>query len=165
MVSDRLLCITPPPAPDNVDAMLPPPDPNVTTRERLENHRKDPSCASCHALMDPYGLTFEIYDSIGRYRTKDGNKAVDATGKGLPSIGDVANAIELMDKLSKTPAVRSCVTRQWFRYAFGRMEGDSDQPTLDAALAAFGRSDFVMADLLVGLSTSKGFRFRSPLAQ
>ena len=42
MVSDKLLCITPPPAPDNVDAMLPKPDPNVTTRERLEQHRAIP---------------------------------------------------------------------------------------------------------------------------
>jgi len=163
MVSERMLCITPPPAPDNVDAMLPKPDPNVTMRERLEQHRKDPQCASCHQLMDPYGLTFEIYDAIGRFRTKDGNKDVDASSKGLPAIGDVANAIELMDKMSKNETVRSCVTRQWFRYAFGRMEEKSDEATVTTALAAFGRSDFVITDLLVGLSTSKGFRFRSPL--
>jgi hypothetical protein len=163
MVSDRLLCTTPPPAPDNVDAMLPKPDPNVTMRERLETHRKDPSCASCHQLMDPYGLTFEIFDAIGRYRTKDGNKDVDASSKGLPAIGDVTNAIDLMDKLSKSQDVRKCVTRQWFRYAFGRMEGPSDDPTIAAGLAAFGRSDFVMTDLMVGLATSKGFRFRAPL--
>lgn len=163
MVSDRMLCITPPPAPDNVDAMLPKPDPNVTMRERLEMHRKDPTCASCHQLMDPYGLTFEIYDAIGRFRTKDGNKDVDASSKGLPAIGDVANAIELMDKMSQNETMRRCVTRQWFRYAFGREEAASDDATLNAALAAFGRSDFVITDLLVGLSTSKGFRFRSPL--
>ena len=163
MVSDRMLCITPPPAPDNVDAMLPKPDPNVTMRERLEMHRKDPSCASCHQLMDPYGLTFEIYDAIGRFRTKDGNKDVDASSKGLPAIGDVANAIELMDKMSKNETVRKCVTRQWFRYAFGREDAAGDDATIGAALAAFGRSDFVITDLLVGLSTSKGFRFRSPV--
>ena len=74
--------------------------------------------------MDPYGLTFEIYDAIGRYRTKDGNKDVDASSKGLPAIGDVANAIELMDKMSKNETVRGCVTRQWFRYAFGRDGGE-----------------------------------------
>ena len=40
----------------------------MTTRERLEKHRTDPACANCHALMDPYGMTFENYDAIGRYR-------------------------------------------------------------------------------------------------
>ena len=126
MVSDKLLCITPPPAPDNVNTMLPPPDPNVTTRERLEQHRADPACATCHALMDPYGLTFENYDAIGRYRTTDGNKLVDASAKGLPAIGDVKNAVELMDALASNPTVRSCLTRQWFRYAFGRQELPGD---------------------------------------
>src|SRR4029453_11075331 len=115
--------------------------------------------ASCHQLMGPYGLTFEIYDAIGRYRTKDGNKDVDASSKGLPAIGDVTNAVDLMGKLASNDTVRKCVTKQWFRYAFGRMEGSTDEPTLNNALSAFGRSNFVMTDLLVGLSTSKGFRF------
>jgi hypothetical protein len=164
MVSDRLLCITPPPAPDDVNAMLPPPNPNITTRERLEAHRNNPSCASCHALMDPYGLTFENYDALGRYRTTDGIKPVDATGKGLPGgVGDVANAIELMAKLAQSPAVQSCLARQWFRYAFGREERPDDEGTLGAAMDAFKRNDFKLTDLMVGLATSSGFRYRAPI--
>jgi hypothetical protein len=161
MVSEKLLCITPPPAPDNVNTMLPKPDANVTTRERLEQHRVDPACSSCHALMDPYGLTFENYDAIGRYRTTDGRKAVDATATGLPEIGDVKDALELMAKLAASPVVRSCLTKQWFRYAFGRSEVASDEGTLATALAAFAGADHAMPDLLVGLATSRGFRFRT----
>jgi hypothetical protein len=161
-VSDKLLCITPPPAPDDVNSMLPKPDPGVTTRERLEQHRAEPRCATCHALMDPYGLTFENYDAIGRWRTTEGRKPVDASGKGLPGgVGDVKDAIELMAKLAASPAVRACLARQWFRYAFGREEVGADDPTLAAAGAAFGRADHSVPELLVGLTASKGFRFRS----
>ncbi len=164
MVSDKLLCITPPPAPDNVNAMLAPPDPGVTTRERLEQHRVDPACASCHTLMDPYGLTFENYDAIGRYRSNDGRKPVDASGKDLPSIGDVKDAVELMARLATSPTVQSCLTRQWFRYAFGRQEVAADDGTLAAAQAAFAGADHALPDLMVGLASSRGFRFRAPVA-
>jgi hypothetical protein len=160
MVSDKLLCITPPPAPDDVNAMLPRPDPGVTTRERLEQHRVDPACSACHALMDPYGLTFENFDSIGRWRSNDGLKPVDATAKGLPGIGDVKDALELMNRLASSPVVRGCLTRQWFRYAFGRQELPTDEGTLAAALAAFEGADQAMPALLVGLASSRGFRYR-----
>jgi hypothetical protein len=161
LVADKLLCNTPPPAPDNVP-MLPPPAPNVTTRERLEKHRSDPSCAACHALFDPFGLTFEIYDPIGRYRSSEGNKPVDATGKGLPNgFADVKDATELLPQLAKSDVVRDCLVRQWFRFALGRDDGKDDQATLSAARGAFARADFAVRDLLVGLVTTRGFRYRA----
>jgi hypothetical protein len=164
LVSEKLLCVTPPPPPDNVDATLPKPDPNSSTRERLERHRTDPTCNSCHGLMDPYGLTFEIYDAIGRYRTKDGPRTVDATATGLPNnVGDVKDAVELMGKLAVTAEVRRCVTTQWFRYGFGREEGRDDAGTLAAALAAFAKTDYTLPDLLVGMSATRGFRYRKPV--
>jgi hypothetical protein len=161
LVSDKLLCLTPPPAPDNVNAMLPKPDPNVTTRERLDAHRKEAACASCHQLMDPYGLTFENYDAIGRYRTSDGKKPVDASGKALPEIGDVKDALDMMAKLAKLGTVRDCVTTQWFRYAMGRVELRSDSGTLAAAEAAFAKTDYGMRELLLGLAATRGFRYRA----
>jgi hypothetical protein len=161
LVSEKLLCNTPPAPPPNVPP-LPAADPNVTTRERLEKHRSDPACATCHAIFDPFGLTFEIYDGIGRYRTMDGNKAVDATGKDLPNgLADVKDATELMSQLAKSDAVRSCLARSWFRYAFGRVETPQDDATLSTARAAFARADFVTRDLLLGLATSRGFRYRA----
>jgi hypothetical protein len=165
MVSDKLLCITPPPAPDDVNVMLPKPDPAVTTRERLEQHRADPRCATCHALMDPYGLTFENYDAIGRWRANDGRKPVDATAKGLPGVGDVKDAVELMARLAVSPQVRDCLTRQWFRYGFGRVEGTTDNPTLGLALGGFARADHSVPELLVALASSKGFRYRTPVGR
>lgn len=161
LVAEKLLCNTPPPAPNNVPP-LPPPSPNVTTRERLEKHRTDPVCATCHALFDPFGMTFEIYDAIGRYRTMEGTKTIDATGQDLPGgFPDVKDATELLPLLAQSDAVRSCLTKQWFRYAFGRVEGARDEATLTAAHASFARGDFATRDLLLGLATSRGFRYRA----
>jgi len=165
LVADKLLCNTPPAPPPNVP-LLPPPDPNVTTRERLEKHRSDPSCAACHGLFDPFGITFEIYDPIGRYTTTDGKKAVDASGKALPSgFGDVKDATELLPKLASSDAVRSCMVKQWFRYGMARSETADDNATLTAAQAAFAKADYGMRDLLVGLAATRGFRYRALLQQ
>jgi hypothetical protein len=161
LVADKLLCATPPPPPNNVVPKLPAPDPNVTTRERLEMHRANPTCASCHALFDPFGLTFEIYDPIGAYRSMDGKKAVDASGKDLPQgFADVKDATGLMAELAQSDAVRDCLVKQWFRYAFGRMDQDQDEATLAFAREAFAKADFGVRDLLVGIAQSRGFRYR-----
>jgi len=161
LVAEKVLCETPPQPPNNVPA-LPAPSASVTTRERLEQHRKDPTCAVCHAAFDSFGLTFEIYDAIGRYRTMEGTKKVDASGTGLPGgFADVKDATELMPQLAKSDDVRECLSTQWFRYAFGRMEGQQDGPTLDAARAAFAKNDYVTRDLLLGLAQSRGFRYRA----
>ena len=53
-----------------------------TTRQRFAEHDKNPCATACHTLMDPFGFAFEHYDGIGKYRTMDNGKAVDATGSG-----------------------------------------------------------------------------------
>jgi hypothetical protein len=159
LVSSKLLCDTPPPPPPGVNTNVPPPDPKVTTRQRLASHRTNPNCSTCHSLMDPYGLTFEIYDGIGRYRTNDGMQAVDATGT-LPGIGPVHDAVELMKQLATSDQVRSCVVKQWFRYAFGRPETADDSETLATATDGFSRAGYQIPDLLVTLASSTGFRVR-----
>jgi hypothetical protein len=164
LVSDKLLCITPPPPPPNVDTNVPPPDPNVTTRQRLAKHRTDVSCNGCHGLMDPYGLTFEHYDGIGRYRNKDGVQAVDATGT-LPGIGDVEDAVDLIGRLAKSDQVRRCVVQKWFRFALGRVENDADDATLAVVQKRFAGSDYRIPDLLVAMVATDGFRFRAPIVQ
>jgi hypothetical protein len=165
VISDRLLCIVPPDPPENIDASVPRPDPNVSTRVRFEQHRTRPECATCHALMDPLGLAFESYDGIGRYRTMDGRVPVDASSelRGTDQDGPVKNAVDLMSRLSKSREVRACLTRQWFRYALGRLDGEGDRPALQAAVEAFGRNGYRLTDLMVALAVSHPFRFRRPV--
>jgi hypothetical protein len=165
VISDRLLCVVPPDPPDNVDANVPTPDPNSTTRARFEMHRTKPDCAACHALMDPLGLPFESYDGMGRYRTMDGRQAVDPTSAlaNTDNDGPVKNAVELMGRLAQTSEVKRCVSRQWFRYAFGRIDTAADGPSIDAALDAFARGGFKVPDLVVGIASTDTFRFRRPV--
>src|SRR5205823_3730692 len=95
-------------------------------------------------------------------RTTDGKKAVDASGKDLPQgFADVQDATGLMPQLAKSDTVRDCLVKQWFHYAFGRMDQDADAPTLAAARDAFASADFGVRDLLVGLASSRGFRYRA----
>jgi hypothetical protein len=141
---------------------VPPPDPNVTTRQRLEAHRKNAACNACHGLFDPYGLTFEHYDGIGRYRVKDGLQPVDATST-LPEVGFVKDAVDLMGHLATSDHVRRCVVQNWFRYGLGRAETDKDAPTLDAITAAFARADYRIPELMIAMVSSDGFRFRAPI--
>jgi hypothetical protein len=67
----------PPPAVPKIDLT----DPNIlklTLKERMEDHRKDTACMSCHAKIDPWGIAFENFDAVGRWRTQIGNQPVDA---------------------------------------------------------------------------------------
>ena len=114
--------------------------------------------------MDPYGLTFEHYDGIGRYREKDGNVVVDASSN-LARFGMVKNAVELMGKLAASKDVINCFTKQWFRFAFGRNEGPADDASLTAAQDAFERAELRIPNLLVALATSPAFRQRPKVVQ
>jgi hypothetical protein len=166
VVSERLLCQVPPDPPPGIANNVPPPDPNVPTRVRFEKHRTDPQCSSCHALLDPMGVPFEFYDGMGVYRTTDGGKPVDGHSeiKGTKaSDGPVANAIELMTKLSAAQEVQSCFTRQMFRYAFGRAEQDFDKPLLDSSLMGLTGTGRI-PDLMTAIATAAGFRTRIPVA-
>ena len=74
------------------------------------------------------------------------------------------DALELMTKLAASPVVRGCMVKQWSRYGFGRQEVTSDEGTLSAALGAFAGADHAIPDLLVGLASSRGFRYRPAIA-
>jgi hypothetical protein len=166
LVSERLLCRIPPPPPPGINNTPPRADPAVATRARFEQHRTNPACAGCHALMDPLGLPFEIYDGMGRHRIVDGNRPVDASSelKGTSQDGPVRDALELVRRLAAAEEVHACLVKQWLRYAFGRVETDEDAGTLATALRAFTGSGGRIPDLLLALVTSPAFRTRQPIA-
>jgi hypothetical protein len=125
-ILEQLLCTTPPPPP--ADVMIPPlssPAPNATLRQTLEQHRKNPTCAGCHGVMDPLGFGLEHFDAIGHYRELDNGVAVDASGTYADGRAFVG-ARELGDLLATDPRFASCVTKRLLSYAAGRsfMTGD-----------------------------------------
>jgi hypothetical protein len=162
MVRENLLCQILAPPPPEVDNVPPSPDPDATTRERFEQHRADPSCAACHNLIDGFGFGFEHYDGMGAWRDMDGVNPVDATGWviGTDFDGDFDGAVALAQNLASSELVAECVGRQWFRFAFGRVESSDDECTTDALDTAFAESGQDVKALIRQLVLSDSFRFR-----
>ena len=161
-VREQLLCAELPPPPPGADANLPPASPTKTTRQRTEQHRTNPECASCHSLMDVLGYGFESFDDIGKFRTTENGQKIDDTGElvGTDVDGAFKGPVELGKRLASSSQVQKCVTKQWFRYALGRIETDLDACTLEAVYQRFKKSEFNLPELLVALVESDSFRVR-----
>ena len=127
-------------------------------------------CKSCHVLMDPLGLPLENFDEFGRYRDMDQGQPVDATGgltlvgsKGTvidPALVPVNGASDLGTQLAALPETQKCLVQTWFRYAAGHEEEARDTCTINALIERFGSTGGKLEDLLVGIATSDGFRYR-----
>jgi hypothetical protein len=160
----QLLCnaLTPP-----ANVMIPtpaPPMPGQTMRQVLDVHGSNPCAASCHSQMDPFGFAFENYDGIGQYRTTDNGGAVNSvvTVNLDGTMQTVNNGVQLATLLSKSDEARQCFATQWVRYAVGRPDTDDDAASIGDAYTAFASNNFNVRNLLVGIATSRTFRFRTP---
>ena len=141
-----LLCQTIPDPPANVNLMLPDPPAGVvlTKRQKLTNHEAVASCAVCHKLMDPLGLTLENFDAIGGLRSTDQGLPIDVSGNldGMAFNGP----IELGQALASQPATADCLVRNFYRYGTGHVETASEQPVLDALKAQFRSGGYHVRD-------------------
>jgi hypothetical protein len=155
-VATNFMCRKAPPPPDGVITELPN-TPNLTTRERMEMHRSNPQCASCHAIFDPPGLALEHFDSIGKYRATEDGLAIDATGliDGVTFDG----AAQLGETLSKSEKVQVCMMNNFYRAANGVQEVSEAEATQVAALsAALTAKGYVWRDFLTEFIVSDAFR-------
>lgn len=162
-VIENVLCEDLPDPPPNVDTSVPEPSPDLTTRERLAEHRESDSCAGCHTRIDGIGLGFEQYDGIGAFRTMEGNRAADGSGEiavGKAIDGPFNGAVELSRKLAQSSDVQECVSRQWLRFALGRMESAADRCSLNDLYADFHASGHDIRALLIAIVDSDAFRMR-----
>lgn len=164
-VRERLLCQTLPPPPDDADIEPPEKDPNATTREQFDQHTAEPSCAGCHALIDPLGFPFEHYDAVGQWRDEENGLPIDASGS-FSSVADealqgpVANAIEMAERLAVSSDFQECSTQQWVTFALGRVpDADADKCSIESASAIVAESGNIK-DLLVAIALSDAFRHR-----
>ena len=181
-IRERLLCQHVPPPPPGVITTLP--DPLVDAkpkgrRQLMVEHVENPTCASCHRLMDPIGFGFEHFDAIGQYREKEmipvpgrrgggggGGRGgpppipleIDARGEiaGLPN-SNFTGAKQLGAILAESPVCQECIVRQMFRYSYGRLETASDEGTIDRLYGQFKASGFKFKSLLVALVESPEF--------
>lgn len=166
-VRRRMLCQDLPPPPEELDTSSPEPDPNYTTRERFESRTSSTDCQTCHLYINGPGFGFEAFDGAGGYRTTDNGKPVNSYGViyGLESLLDSSSAAfdgvrEMQQVIAGTDSVKSCMTRQFYRFSRGYIESASDMNTLDNLTQIFAASDFNLQELMVGLTQLQTFALR-----
>lgn len=156
-VMSNLLCEAPPPAPEGVLEL---PNPDLSLRERMEKHREDPACATCHKVMDPIGFSMENYDGIGSWRTIDelGND-VDASGS-WPGGPTFDNARQLAIALAGDSRIPGCMAQNAFTYAMGRPGNVEDLPFIDDIQGDFVSGRHRFEALATAIVLSPPFRQR-----
>jgi mono/diheme cytochrome c family protein len=162
---DNILGTPPPPPPPGVTTTLPEPKAGAvapTIRERLAQHRQNPTCASCHSTIDPLGFALENFDAIGGWRTIDeSGKRVDARGTmagGRPLEGLSGLRAALLERPEQFPAA---VTEKMFAYALGRRLEYYDQPAVRQILRSAAPHDYRWSSLIVGIVKSPTFLMRA----
>jgi len=169
-VLSNLLCAAPPPPPPNVQGDLDKtsdaiPD-DLPFAERARLHADDPQCAGCHALMDPIGFGLERFDAIGRYRTEEFDRAIDASGELATNGGvvDFDGAVELGALLAKDDRLPACATQKLYTYAMSRLpelETAADQCRIDWLRKRFSAAGHDFTELLRMVVLTDAFRGRA----
>jgi hypothetical protein len=159
---DNLIGSPPPPPPPNVPVL---PDSagiaRLSMRERMEAHRKDPVCASCHAQMDPLGFSLENFDAIGRWRSTGENGApIDASGALLTGVR--FEGVEGLRKLlvSHREEFVSTFTTKLLTYAIGRGFEYYDLPAIRKITREAAVNDYRWSSIIVGIVKSVPFQLR-----
>jgi hypothetical protein len=158
-ILEQLLCSEPPPPPPGVEGL---PDANASSgslRDQLELHRADPTCASCHNLMDPLGLGLEHYDAIGAYRTQDQGFPIDASGQLIDGQSFV-DGREMAALIQEDERFNLCVVEKLFTYALGRPFATTERPFIETIAQSYGQSGAALPELLKLIVTSEPFRTR-----
>jgi len=140
------------------------PDPKAekptTLRQRMEQHRRSPQCASCHRLMDPIGFSLENFDQVGTWREQEAGQPIDSTGQladgtQVKGIDDLRKAV-----LTRSDAFMSIAARKLLTYGLGRPLSYQDMPTVRIIVrrAAADRNRF--SSLILGVIESAPFQMR-----
>ncbi len=162
-VLDNLLNQPPPPPPPNVPELPDNPEARLTgsLRQRLEQHRADPMCASCHALMDPIGLAFENFDGVGRWRDQDQGFPVDPAGQ-LASGEAFQGPTDLKRLLltAKRDDFLRCFASKLLTYALGRGLEYYDDCAVEGVVATARRGQYRFSAVVLGVVQSVPFQFR-----
>jgi len=153
-----MLCQAVPKPPANVDfSAVQNPDPNVkTARERVGFHLKNPSCAGCHRITDPMGLSMEAFDGAGQFRQEENGAPIDTTGNldGVP----FTDVVGLGKALHDNPQLPWCLVRRTFAYATGTRSDANNRRVLEFLSDRFADEGYVFPALLREITLSSAFR-------
>jgi hypothetical protein len=163
-VMEVLMGTPPPPPPPTVPAFEETGETQggrmLTTRERMELHRKDPSCSACHRFMDPIGLALDNFDVTGKWRVRENGQPLDTRGDfydGTPVSTPAALTAALLKR--PTPLVRT-FTENLMAYALGRRVEYFDQPALRAITKKAEADEYKISSLILGVIKSDAFQMK-----
>jgi len=161
-VLENLLSAAPPPPPPNVPSLNTEKAPGkpLTLRDAMVQHRASPACAGCHARMDPIGFAMENFDAVGRWRERDGEQSIDATGvfpEGTKFDGIPGLKAEL---LRQPEQFVGTVAERLLMYAIGRNLQYYDAPTVRALMREAKPANYTLASLVLGIAKSRPFQMR-----
>ena len=131
-------------------------------RQQMEQHRSNPTCASCHQRMDPLGFALENFDSIGKWRTTTGipDTPIDASGV-LPDGTRFRGPAELRNVLlSKPEQFVSTVTEKLLTYSLGRGLDYYDAPAVRRIVREAALNEYRWSSLILGIVKSTPFQMR-----
>lgn len=163
-VLENIIGAPAPPPPDDVPALeeteAAAMDVKQTVRERLAKHRKDPACASCHNLMDPVGFSLEQYDAVGRWRTREAGRPIDAAG-GLPDGSEFVGVAGLEAAILKRPKLFvTAMTERLMTFALGRGVGLNDGPAVRRIVKRASEDDYRFSSIAIAIVRSTPFQMR-----
>ena len=168
-VMEVLIGMAPPPPPPNIpdleETVAAKDGRQLTTRERMELHRADPTCRTCHQYMDPIGLALDNFDVTGKWRYRENGAPLDTRGTMYDGMA-VSTPPDLVRSLVSRPIpLMRAFAENLMAYAIGRRVEDYDQPTIRAIVRAAEREGYVMSSFISGVVHSPAFRMKRVDAQ
>jgi hypothetical protein len=130
----------------------------LTVRERMEQHRNNPACNSCHRVIDPLGLALENFDVTGQWRIKDGGSPIDPAGtlydgSQIDGPSGLRNAL-----LKRSDVVVTSFTESLMTYAIGRRVETYDMPTVRKIVSDGKKNNYKMSSFIMGVINSPAFQ-------
>ena len=162
-ILENLLGAPVPSPPPGVEVNLEPSKPGApatSLRQRMESHRANPACASCHAVMDPIGFSLENFDLAGKWRDTDGGVPVTASGRLADGTAIDGPAGLRQALLSRQDAFVGTATERLLTYALGRKLEPVDMPAVRGVVRAAAREDYRFSALVAGIVQSTPFRMK-----
>jgi mono/diheme cytochrome c family protein len=161
-IMEVLLGTPPPPPPPNVPAFeetkAVAAGRALTVRERMEEHRRNPQCMSCHRMIDPLGLALENFDVTGAWRIKDAGAPVDPVGKLFDGTDLNGPASLRQALLSRPDSLLRNFTENLMAFALGRRIEFYDQPTIRAVVQKAAANEHRFSSYVLGVVTSPAFQ-------
>jgi len=166
-VMETLLASPPPLPPANVPPLKENDGASAPTsvRERLEQHRKNPVCASCHTNMDPLGFAFENFDAVGKWRVREANTRIDASGALADGTKFSTPAEFRKALLGQGEVFVGALTEKMMTYALGRAVTYSDMPAIRTIKREAASSDYRWSSIILGITKSVPFYMRTTAGQ